>query len=90
MCEIRGHEISGRLAFFTYLTVHMYYLGGVRGGRLKVLIDWISARLGNPQNQVMEGSLASVERVPVGADDGGSDRSSAKASAASPSAETEQ
>jgi NADH:ubiquinone reductase (H+-translocating) len=64
VCEIRGHEISGRLAFFTYLTVHMYYLGGVRGGRLKVLIDWISARLGNPQNQVMDGYLASVERVP--------------------------
>jgi NADH:ubiquinone reductase (H+-translocating) len=63
VCEIRGHEISGRLAFFTYLTVHMYYLGGVRGGRLKVLIDWISARLGNPQNQVMDGYLASVERV---------------------------
>ena len=64
VCEIRGHEISGRLAFFTYLTVHMYYLGGVRGGRLKVLIDWISARLGNPQNQVMDGYLASIERVP--------------------------
>ncbi len=31
VCEIRGHEISGRLAFFTYLTVHMYYLGGVQG-----------------------------------------------------------
>jgi NADH dehydrogenase len=79
VCEIRGHEISGRPAFFTYLTVHMYYLGGVRGGRLKVLIDWISARLGNPQNQVMEGSLASIERVHVGADDGGSARSSAEA-----------
>ena len=27
VCEIRGHELSGRLAFFTYLSVHMYYLG---------------------------------------------------------------
>ncbi|MGA9284364.1 MAG: NAD(P)/FAD-dependent oxidoreductase [Solirubrobacteraceae bacterium] len=70
VCEIRGHEISGRPAFFTYLTVHMYYLGGVRGGRLKVLIDWISARLGNPQNQVMDGYLASVERIPPGANPG--------------------
>jgi NADH:ubiquinone reductase (H+-translocating) len=63
VCEIRGHEISGRVAFFTYLTVHMYYLGGVRGGRIKVLIDWISARLGNPQNQVMDGYLAGIERT---------------------------
>jgi NADH dehydrogenase len=62
VCEIRGHELSGRLAFMTYLTVHMYYLGGVRGDRLKVLIDWVSARLGNPQNQVIEGRLASIER----------------------------
>jgi NADH dehydrogenase len=77
VCEVRGHEISGRLAFFTYLTVHMYYLGGVRGGRLKVLIDWISARLGNPQNQVMDGYLSSVERGPLGADDAERDRSSA-------------
>lgn len=68
VCEIRGHELSGRLAFLTYLTVHMYYLGGVRGNRLKVLIDWIGARLGNPQNQVIEGELTSVERIPAGAD----------------------
>jgi NADH dehydrogenase len=80
VCEIRGHEISGRLAFFTYLTVHMYYLGGVRGGRLKVLIDWISARLGNPQNQVMDGYLATVERVPPGANPAGLDRSPATSS----------
>jgi NADH:ubiquinone reductase (H+-translocating) len=63
VCEIRGHEISGRIAFFTYLTVHMYYLGGVRGDRIKVLIDWISARLGNPQNQVVDGYLAGIERT---------------------------
>lgn len=91
VCEIRGHEISGRPAFFTYLTVHMYYLGGVRGGRLKVLIDWISARLGNPQNQVMDGYLASVERVPPGANPSGLDRSPATSSGArAPGAETEQ
>jgi NADH:ubiquinone reductase (H+-translocating) len=63
VCEIRGRELSGRLAFMTYLTVHMYYLGGVRGNRLKVLIDWIGARLGNPQNQVIEGGLADIERA---------------------------
>jgi NADH dehydrogenase len=68
VCEIRGHKLSGRLAFAMYLTVHMYYLaGGGPGHRGKVLIDWISARLGDPQNQVIEGKLATVERVPAGA-----------------------
>jgi NADH:ubiquinone reductase (H+-translocating) len=64
VCEIRGHKLSGRPAFFTYLTVHMYYLsGGGPGHRVKVLIDWISARLGDPQNQVIDGGLADpVER----------------------------
>jgi NADH:ubiquinone reductase (H+-translocating) len=63
VCEIRGHELSGRPAFFTYLTVHMYYLSrGGPGSRLKVLIDWISTRVGDPQNQVIDGELASIER----------------------------
>lgn len=61
VCEIRGRELSGRLAFFTYLTVHLYYLsGGGPGHRLKVLIDWISIRIGEPQNQIIEGELASI------------------------------
>jgi NADH dehydrogenase len=65
VCEIRGHKLSGRPAFFTYLTVHMYYLsGGGPGHRLKVLIDWISARLGDPQNQVIDGTLATVDQLP--------------------------
>jgi NADH dehydrogenase len=57
VCAIRGLELSGRPAFFTYLTVHMYYLGGVPGQRLKVLIDWVTTRLGKLQNQVIEGEL---------------------------------
>jgi NADH:ubiquinone reductase (H+-translocating) len=60
VCAIRGLELSGRPAFFTYLTVHMYYLGGVPGQRLKVLIDWVTARLGKLQNQVIEGELQTV------------------------------
>ena len=68
ICEIRGHELSGRLAFFTYLTVHMYYLsGGGPGHRVKVLIDWISTRIGDPQNQVIDADLSSVERLRPGA-----------------------
>ena len=66
VCEIRGHELSGRPAFFTYLTVHMYYLsGGGPGHRLKVLIDWISARVGEPQDQVIDGELSSIEHGPI-------------------------
>ncbi len=57
VCAIRGLELWGRPAFFTYLTVHMYYLGGVPGQRLKVLIDWVSSRLGKQQNQVVGGAL---------------------------------
>jgi NADH dehydrogenase len=54
VCAIRGIELWGRPAFFTYMTVHMYYLGGVPGQRVKVLIDWATARLGRPQSQVIE------------------------------------
>jgi NADH dehydrogenase len=68
ICEIRGHELSGRLAFATYLSVHMYYLsGGGPGHRLKVLIDWISTRVGSPQDQVIDGDLSSIEAPPPGA-----------------------
>lgn len=67
VCEIRGHKLSGRLAFFTYLTVHMYYLsGGGPGHRVKVLIDWISTRIGDPQNQVIESDLASAGHLRSG------------------------
>jgi NADH dehydrogenase len=68
VCEIRGHQLSGRLAFFTYLTVHMYYLsGGGPGHRVKVLIDWISTRVGDPQNQVIDADLAGIESLRRGA-----------------------
>jgi NADH dehydrogenase len=64
ICEIRGLKLSGRPAFATYLSVHMFYLaGGGPGHRLKVLIDWISTRLNQPQNQVIDSDLASVEHL---------------------------
>ena len=67
VCEIRGLKLSGRLAFLTYLTVHMYYLtGGGPGHRVKVLIDWISTRLGDPQNQVIDADLDYVEHLRPG------------------------
>jgi NADH:ubiquinone reductase (H+-translocating) len=64
VCEIRGLELWGRPAFFTYLGVHLYYLGGQVGRRLEVLIKWIGARVGERQSALIEGELASVERAP--------------------------
>jgi NADH:ubiquinone reductase (H+-translocating) len=57
VCAIGGVELWGLPAFSIYMTVHMYYLGGVPGQRLKVLIDWVTARLGRRQSQVIEGTL---------------------------------
>jgi NADH:quinone reductase (non-electrogenic) len=63
VCEIRGLKFSGRLAFFTYLGVHLYYLGGPVGSRVQVLIKWTGARFGQRQSALIEGELPSVERV---------------------------
>jgi NADH:ubiquinone reductase (H+-translocating) len=64
ICEVRGLKLSGRLALAMYLSVHLYYLGGGPGHRIKVLFDWIGARTGNWESQVIEGQLSSVERTP--------------------------
>ena len=63
VCEVRGIELSGRPAFATYLGVHLYYLGGGVGRRVGLLTDWVSARIGHPHHQVIEGELAGVERA---------------------------
>jgi NADH dehydrogenase len=65
VCEIRGLQLWGRPAFFTYLGVHLYYLGGQLGRRLEVLIKWIGARFGERQSALIEGELATVERSPA-------------------------
>jgi len=57
VCEIRGRGISGRLAFYMYLGIHLYYLSGVLGHRLAVLRSWIEARFGIRGEQVIEGRL---------------------------------
>ena len=45
ICAVRGLELSGPLAFGTYLGVHLFYLGGVPGRRLTVLSAWASTAL---------------------------------------------
>ena len=57
VCEIRGHELSGRPAWFTYLGVHLYYLGGQAGRRAEVLVKWVGARAGERQSALIEGDL---------------------------------
>ena len=57
ICEVRGREISGRLAFYMYLSVHLFYLSGVLGNRLGVIRAWIEARFGVLENRVIEGQL---------------------------------
>jgi NADH:ubiquinone reductase (H+-translocating) len=65
VCAIRGVELSGRPAFFTYLGVHLYYLGGAPGRRLEVLVTWIGARFGERQSALIEGELARAQRREV-------------------------
>jgi NADH dehydrogenase len=57
VCEVRGLELSGVPAFLTYLGVHLYYLGGVPGRRMKVLNAWTTASFGVRQHRVIEGEL---------------------------------
>ena len=66
VCEFRGLQLSGPPAYLIYLTVHLYYLGGALGRRLKLLTDWVTARSGNPQSQIIEGDLRTVERTEPG------------------------
>ncbi len=61
VCEVRGHRLSGAPAFLMYLSVHLYYLGGVGGRRLTVLSTWLSTAFGARQNRVIELELANPE-----------------------------
>jgi NADH:quinone reductase (non-electrogenic) len=62
VCEVRGHRISGLLAFLMYVGVHLFYLGGVGGRRLGVGINAIGSLFGARESRVMEGDLQQVER----------------------------
>ena len=64
VCEIRGLKLSGRPAFFTYLGVHLYYLGGQTGRRVGVLMKWAGARFGQRQSALIERAPDSGDRAP--------------------------
>jgi hypothetical protein len=57
VCQVKGREVSGRLAFYMYLGVHLFYLSGVLGDRLGVIRAWIGARFGVLENRVIEDQL---------------------------------
>ena len=61
--EIRGHRLSGLLAFLTYIAVHLFYLGGVGGRRITVAITAIGSLFGARESRVIEGELASSDRA---------------------------
>jgi len=62
VCEVRGHRLSGLIAFLMYVGVHLFYLGGVGGRRISVGITAIGSLFGARQSRVMDGELQSVER----------------------------
>jgi NADH dehydrogenase len=62
VCEIRGHRISGLPAFLMYVSVHLFYLGGVGGRRLTVIFTSIGSIFGARESRIMEGELGRVER----------------------------
>jgi NADH dehydrogenase len=61
VCEVRGRQISGRLAFFMYLSVHLFYLGGVPGHRLAVAGRWINACFGRRTERIINGRLREAQ-----------------------------
>ena len=60
--RLRGHRLSGPIAFLMYLTVHLFYLGGVGGRRVTVITTWISAGFGARQNQANSRPRSRVAR----------------------------
>ena len=65
VCEVRGHRLSGLIAFLMYVGVHLFYLGGVGGRRLTVAITSTAALFGARESRVMDCELASIERPPA-------------------------
>jgi NADH:ubiquinone reductase (H+-translocating) len=66
VCQVRNLQLSGRPAFAMYLGVHLYYLSGVAGRRVRVLDAWSTARFGRRQSWLIEGELPPGERLAGG------------------------
>jgi NADH:ubiquinone reductase (H+-translocating) len=57
VCEVRGRRLSGPLAFYMYLGIHLYYLSGVPGHRIAVLRSWFESLFRVRAEQVIEAEL---------------------------------
>lgn len=64
VCEVRGHRLSGRIAFFMYIGVHLFYLSGIGGRRIAVAVAAIGARFGSRESRVINAEL--FDAVPDG------------------------
>jgi NADH dehydrogenase len=62
VCQIKGVELSGPSAFVMYLAIHLTYLSGVRGRRLRVLNQWTAARFGSRGSWVLADALPEGRR----------------------------
>lgn len=62
VCEVRGHRLSGLIAFLMYVGGHLFYLGGVGGRRVTVAMTAIGSIFGAGESRVMEGGLQRLER----------------------------
>ncbi len=64
VCEVRGHRLHGWIAFLMYAFVHLYYLSGVGGRRVKVLFTAIGGLAGARESRVIRGELLDAD-IPV-------------------------
>ncbi len=61
VCEVRGRRLWGLPAFLMYMSVHLFYLGGVGGRRLTAGISALQALFGARENRVIGGGLPATE-----------------------------
>ncbi len=65
VCEVRGHRLHGLTAFVMYMSVHLFYLGGVGGRRLSAGINALQSLLGARQNRVIHDELTTPAPTPA-------------------------
>ena len=60
--EVRGHRLSGLIAFLMYVGVHLFYLGGIGGRRITVVINAVASLFGARQSRIVLGELSTMDR----------------------------
>ncbi len=63
VCEVRGHRVSGLIAFLMYVGVHLFYLGGIGGRRITVVINAVASVFGARQSRIVLGELSTMDRA---------------------------